>query len=229
MVRMVPIADSDGRSGFSQRLRQAAIDYGYPEHGMGAEIARVMGLSPKAINKWMNAQSMPDTKRLDRLAAHLRVSAEWLLTGRVGIPGQGFGVPYPLKQGVPVIDRATVDVVCSDERAIPATMARDTAPPPAMNNYGPRTFAFRQTDDTMTATAGPKSYPVGCLVYVDPDRREPAHDKPVLARLQSGEIVLACYMAQAGRVWLRLLNNAYPPITEPFEVVGVVIWKGEEP
>lgn len=141
----------------------------------------------------------------------------------------GEPAPHSPKQGVPVIDWPTVVVVTQDDGANPAAMARDTAPPPAMTNYGPRTFAFRVTDDTMTATAGPKSYPVGCLVYVDPDRRDPAHDKPVLARLQSGEIILAVYMAQAGRVWLRLLNNAYPPIAAPFDVVGVVIWKGEEP
>ena len=97
-----------------------------------------------------------------------------------------------------------------------------------MKEHGHRTFAYQQIDDTMTAIAGPKSYPVGCLVYVDPDVTEVANDKPALVRLENGEVIMAYCMAQAGRVWLRLLNPAYPPIMEPFTVLGAVIGKWEE-
>jgi SOS-response transcriptional repressor LexA len=101
--------------------------------------------------------------------------------------------------------------------------------PRPMKEHGHRTFAYQQPDDTMTAVAGPKSYPAGCLVYIDPDVTEVANDKPALVRLENGSVVMAYCMAQAGRVWLRLLNPAYPPIMSTFTVLGAVIGKWEEP
>lgn len=42
----------------------------------------MFGVSQKGARKWLEAESIPDTKRIPQMAARLGVSAEWLLTGR---------------------------------------------------------------------------------------------------------------------------------------------------
>lgn len=213
---------------FSDRIRKAVMGSGKKQN----ELAELVGVTPAAVNNWLNRGAKD--LRSDVLFSLARVtgkSARWLATGEG--PEE-----FPMEGGehieariigtdVPVIDFASVGVVLTDKTASPAMMASDWIVCPV--NHGPRAFAYRVEDDSMTAPGGPKTYPAGCYVYVDPDVTEPRHDRPILAKLQSGEILLANYMAQAGRVWLRLLNQAYPPITESFEVCGVVIGKWEEP
>ena len=189
------------------------------------ELAAALGVTPAAVNNWLN-RGAKDLRSdiLFKLAEVSKKNALWLATEE---GPEDSAETHPLDRGVPVVAFASAAVVCADKTVSPATMAEFWIPCPVL--HGKRTFAFRPQDDAMMAITGSKTYPAGCFVYVDPDRRDPAHDKPVLARLASGEIILAMYMTQAGRVWLRLLNPAYPPITDPFEVAGVVIFKGEEP
>jgi len=202
------------------RIAKAIKDSGLKK----SEIAERVGVSTAAVSQWASR----DTKSLKSevlvaLARATGKSANWLATGAG--PEEEPGAARLGK--VPVIQFAALPVVASDECTSPATMA--TAWVLCPMEHGPRTFVYRVADDSMAAASGPKSYPPGCFVYVDPDRKDAQHDKPILARLPGGEVILANYMAQAGRVWLRLLNPAYPPVTGPFEVAGLVIFKGEEP
>lgn len=228
MVRMVPISDSDGRSGFAQRLRQAALNHGYPEHGMGAEIARVMGVSPKAVNKWLNALAMPEMKRIDQLAAHFRVSADWLLTGRGQIVSpliQGVSVRH-ISADVPIVDFATLADALISEAPYPATMAADWIPCTMV--HGQRTLAYRMPDSSMT-TLDEHTIPEGFTVCVDPDQRAPKDGEAILAKLATGRYLTARFRSQAGSEWVELPNH--PPHLQPreqFEVVGRVIFSGRE-
>lgn len=232
LEHMVQYLESDGRKDFAARLLKAATEAGYPARGTAARLATEMGISERGVGKWLGAETMPDTKRLERLANLLGVSAEWLLTGREhgfvsdntkGYSGNSIG------DRVPVIAWPTVAVVSADRMVSPATMAIDWRPCPVP--HGQRTYFFEVPDDAMTSSIPKeKTYPAGCLVAVDPDAPEPESGKPVVARFADGSVTLRLLMKDAGRRWLRAINSAYLPIVDvPFEVVGTVKLKMEEP
>lgn len=86
-----------------------------------------------------------------------------------------------------------------------------------------KSFALRVQGDAMTAPSG-LTYPEGCLIVVDPMRRQPANGERVVARLADGSLVFRVFMEEAGQRWLRALNQGYPPMTDAFEVLGAVTW-----
>ncbi|WP_060538593.1 helix-turn-helix domain-containing protein [Pseudomonas sp. NBRC 111125] len=47
-----------------------------------SELARALGVSPQAVQSWESGKARPKGDRLDRLAATLEKSVDWILTGR---------------------------------------------------------------------------------------------------------------------------------------------------
>lgn len=72
------------REEFSQRLAQACKDAGLDEHGRGMAVARALGVTSKAVSKWLNAESMPRQDKMNELAKFLRVDVLWLQHNRAG-------------------------------------------------------------------------------------------------------------------------------------------------
>lgn len=73
------VQEEEVRKQFSNRLALACEKAGFNSHGRQAEIARKMGLTPKAINKWFNGESIPRRGRLQELAALVGTTAAYLL------------------------------------------------------------------------------------------------------------------------------------------------------
>ncbi|MDF4799256.1 helix-turn-helix domain-containing protein, partial [Vibrio parahaemolyticus] len=69
------------REDFSVRLAQACSDAGIEEHGRGVILAKRLGVTPKAVSKWLNSESMPRQGKMKELAKVLNVSASWLQYG----------------------------------------------------------------------------------------------------------------------------------------------------
>lgn len=212
---------------FSDRVRKAIRDSGLRQ----VEIADKVGVTPAAVNNWLNRPTIKDI-RSDVLFALAKVTGKspmWLVLGEGGeeLNSSTMQMAPFIGTPVPIIDMATADAVCRGDARLPATSARNGRACPV--EHGPRTFIVRMNNDTMVSPTGLKSSPPGSYMYVDPDQTTPSHDKPVLARLSTGELVFGHYMAQAGRVWLRFLNPAYQPYNDGFEVVGLVVFKGEDP
>ena len=70
------------RQEFSRRLAQACSKAGIEEHGRGVIIAKRLGVTPKAVSKWLNAESMPRQNKIAELAEFLNVSLYWLQFGK---------------------------------------------------------------------------------------------------------------------------------------------------
>ncbi|WP_165311012.1 LexA family transcriptional regulator [Vibrio ziniensis] len=78
-----PMVHSENvRSNFSLRLAQACNQAGIEEHGRGVILARKLDVTPKAVSKWLNAESMPRQNKMAELADYLGVSLYWLQYGR---------------------------------------------------------------------------------------------------------------------------------------------------
>lgn len=104
--------------------------------------------------------------------------------------------------------------------------AEDWLPMPKRN--GKHTYALRVRGDSMTAPHG-KSYPDGCIIFVDPEKRSPSTGDRIIAKLEgTDEVTFKQFVSDAGRIWLKALNPTYPPIVEPFKVLGTIIGKWED-
>ncbi|HHH0014570.1 TPA: XRE family transcriptional regulator [Yersinia enterocolitica] len=64
---------------FSARLAQACDKSGLDRHGRQAEIAKVLKVTPKAVSKWFNAESIPRRGKMAELCSFVGVSSEWLI------------------------------------------------------------------------------------------------------------------------------------------------------
>ena len=93
---------------------------------------------------------------------------------------------------------------------------------------GSRTVAMRVKGDSMTASYG-KSYPDGCIIFIDPDKRTPENGERIIAKVSGDDLVnFKQFARDGGDVFLRALNTNYPPITKEFEVLGTVVGKWED-
>ncbi|EAP3523531.1 helix-turn-helix transcriptional regulator [Salmonella enterica] len=73
------VQEEKARKEFSQRLALACDKAGLQTHGRQAEIAKKMKLTPKAVSKWFNGESIPRRGALQELAAFIGTSSSFLL------------------------------------------------------------------------------------------------------------------------------------------------------
>lgn len=78
------VQTEDLRSAFISRLKEAMEDNGIPAWGGGKQLAKLSGLTEKAISKWLNGESMPGRANMHNLASKLGVRVEWLQFGSGG-------------------------------------------------------------------------------------------------------------------------------------------------
>lgn len=97
-------------------------------------------------------------------------------------------------------------------------------------NHSDNTFALRVRGDSMTAPHGnSRSYPEGCFIFVDPEKRTPVNGDRVVACLSgTDEVTFKVYKNEDGRQWLQPLNPSHEPIRESFHIIGTVLGKWED-
>ncbi|MEN8821967.1 MAG: XRE family transcriptional regulator [Abyssibacter sp.] len=95
------------------------------------------------------------------------------------------------------------------------------------SSHGPNTYALRVEGDSMTSPYG-RSYPHGCIIFVDPSRRSPDNGARIIAKLEgTDEVTFKQFVQEGSRTYLKPLNPQHLPITEPFKVLGTVLGKWE--
>ena len=97
-------------------------------------------------------------------------------------------------------------------------------------SHSSSTFALRVRGDSMTAPHGSsRSYPEGCFIFVDPEKRTPNNGDRVVACLTgTDEVTFKVYKNEDGRQWLQPLNPSHEPIREKFHIIGTVLGKWED-
>jgi SOS-response transcriptional repressor LexA len=105
--------------------------------------------------------------------------------------------------------------------------AEDWLPCPAAHSSS--SFALRVRGDSMTAPHGnTRTYPEGCIIFVDPARKTPVNGERVVACLEhKREVTFKVYKNEDGRQWLHPLNPSHEPIRDRFHILGTVIGKWE--
>jgi SOS-response transcriptional repressor LexA len=180
-----------------------------------AEFSRVIDREPTQVSRFMGTNP---TKNIgDKIARHIEQACRqpkgWLDKDRSGSTSDN-QAKYTINEGVPLIDW----------KQLTESKAHEIAPLiPCPTNHSPNTFATRVKDNTMTAQYG-RSYPEGCIIFIDPDRASEAQSGDRVYALIDGKIPSFKQFGEAdGERYLQSINLQYPIITKPFEIKGLVI------
>ncbi|AVH36992.1 phage repressor protein [Pseudomonas monteilii] len=216
-------------STLQERLRQ--IMAGPPKVSQAA-LARACGITPPSVNDWISGKTKTiEGQNLLLAAEFLGVAPKWLATGR-----------GPIRKASSLPEGSNVEAALQPVRSfsypeiswVQAGIAREAI---EMGNIslcpqhtsdvwaGEDAFWLRVAGDSMTTPSGNPSFPEGFLILVAPDM-EPRAGQFVVARMIStNEATFKQLARDAGELYLRPLNPAYPtrPVDDDWEIVGTVV------
>lgn len=230
------------RAAFSERLHEALDDAGVRTRGRGVDIHRrlkSMGVdkTTQAISKWLNGEAMAEADSMAALSTWLNVRREWLEYGVLPKQDMSGRAPHILAG----VDESNVDEVMQRFGKVPLiSWVQAGAWCEAISNfeaYDPDSwlscpvpisdqgYALKVLGDSMTNPGPGRSYPTGCIIFVDPEAETKTGDR-VIARLpRTNEATFKILVSDAGRQFLRPINPQYPiiEITEETHICGKVV------
>lgn len=228
------------RAAFTARLHEALDDAGVRTRGRGVDIHKHLvkvgaEKSTQAISKWLNGESIPEANTMAVLCSWLRVRREWLEYGVLPKEPSPTSIIHQLAVRdesnvreitrrfgkVPLISWVQAGAWCEsnfeqhDEESwlsCPVTISE--------NGY-----ALRVLGDSMTNPGPGRSYPTGCIIFVDPNAETKAGDRVIARVPRTNEATFKVLVEDAGRQFLKPINPQYPiiDITEETHICGKVV------
>lgn len=231
------------RAAFSERLHEALDDAGVRTRGRGVDIHRQLksfgvDKTTQAISKWLNGEAMAEADSIAALCTWLKVRREWLEYGvlpkdhkdksnvRRLVDGDGSNVSEIISQRfgkVPLISWVQAGAWCE---AISNFESHDAdtwlSCPVPISNHG---YALKVLGDSMTNPGPGRSYPTGCIIFVDPEAEAKTGDRVIARVPRTNEATFKVLVEDAGRQFLRPINPQYPiiDITEETHICGKVV------
>lgn len=199
-----------------------------------AGVAAAMGISKQAVYAIKRGQTKSATADNNAAAAmYFNCNPSWLASGK-GSPQWGHIssdnlAPGPDTSGkVPLISWVQAGAWCDIANMGPLEDVELWMDCPAPHSAN--TFALRVRGDSMTAPSGAsRTYPDGCIIFVDSERRSPVNGARVVACLRdTNAVTFKVYKNEDGRQWLQPLNPLHEPIRDIFHILGTVIGKWED-
>lgn len=215
--------DIQQRNAFSARLHEACRKQSLDHHGRGVILARALGVTPRAVGKWLNGEAIPRHGKIQALATLLNVTPEWLQLGSGEWDNNVKTVAQP--QGYssfPLI--SWVSAGLWSEAIEPWSRAEIDRWPSTTRNVSENSFWLEVKGDSMTAPVG-LSIPEGMMILVDPEVAA-SSGKLVIARLtDANEATFKKYIEDGGRKYLKPLNPEYKmqEISNNCRIIGVVV------
>lgn len=219
----------------AERLKLAREQSGLNQQ----ELAKRAGVSQGTIGN-IESGLRKQPRGLLEIAKALNVSPQWLSNGNGPMRESNIEPGPDIRGLVPLISWVQAGQWCEaaqpEQQSWGSLAVREPLPTytnceqylPCPVPHSPSTFALRVKGDSMTAPYG-RSYPEGCIIFVDPERRNPVNGDRVVACLaDSNEVTFKVFKHEDGRRWLHPLNPAHQPLYERFSVLGTVLGKWED-
>lgn len=210
------------RSKFSSRLHEALDEAGIRKHGRGSDILKMLSKNKvfktaQAVSKWLNGGAIPESDSMVILSEWLQVRREWLEYGI--IPKKPFDSLNPTEPSndchrlmgkVPIISWTQASSWNHRASALVTELAQDWIYCPVqISKLG---YALRVSGDSMTNLGPGRSYPDGCIIYVDPEIQIFSGDRVIAKTTSSPEATFKVFAHDAGKCYLKPINLQYPTI-----------------
>ncbi|MEN5239084.1 S24 family peptidase [Pseudomonas sp. TWI923] len=230
------------RAAFSARLHEALDDAGIRTRGRGVDIhkhLKSMGVNKttQAISRWLIGEAMAEADSISALSQWLGVRREWL---EYGVPPKNSDAagPAAVHTLVPSSNVSSIHHQFGKVPLISWVQAGDWCE--AVSNLeehhseswlscpvpiSPNGYALKVRGDSMTNSGPGRTYPAGCIIFVDPEIEVNTGDR-VIARLpRTNEATFKVLVEDAGKQYLRPINPQYPiiEITEETYICGKVV------
>lgn len=223
-----------------ERLKERRLELGYKQ----ADVWRAVGVSNATASSWEKGEQKPKGENLDRLCRFLRTAPGWILYGtgpkevisgtlharlsppvpELSFSGHANVEPGPDMRGlVPIISWVQAGAWHEAiDNGQPWDGGEGVIACPW--SHGINTYALRVRGDSMTSHYG-RSYPEGCLIYVDPDQRGGVvtGDRVIAREVGAHDVTFKVFVQEGHRRYLKPLNPQHPLITDPFDVLGKVL------
>lgn len=186
------------------------------------DFAEAIGVTRSAVQQWeREGGTAPRRSNQPAVAKLLGISVAELMAG-----GSNVTAGPEVKGDVPLI--SWIQAGAWQQRGDPFQPGDAEDWMPCARPHGPHTYALRVRGDSMTSPHG-KTYPEGCVIFVDPAKLSPVNGERIIAKLEGqDEATFKVYKYEDGRSWLQPLNPLHRPIYDPFRVLGTVIGKWED-
>ncbi|RMR34988.1 SOS response transcriptional repressor, RecA-mediated autopeptidase [Pseudomonas syringae pv. coriandricola] len=231
------------RASFAERLHEALNDAGIRTRGRGVDIhsrLKNMGVtkSPQAISKWLNGDAIAEADSMLALSSWLNVRREWLEYGVLPKKptaieaDRGLRDSYgPLEANVtkltrrlgkvPLISWVQAGNWCEANYELHDGETWLSCPVPTSKNG----YALKVLGDSMTNPGPGRSYPNGCIIFVDPEAEARPGDRVIARVPRTNEATFKVLVQDAGRQFLKPINPQYPiiDITEETHICGKVV------
>lgn len=223
---------------FAERLHAALDHKGVRQHGRGSDIIKQLkskGVikTAQAVSKWLNGAAIPEVDSLTVLAEWLGCRREWLQHGvppafpdasaQTNKEPSNTIIANPQAGKVPLISWVQAGMWSEIPTSVESFDAELWLPCPV--NISKSGYALRVVGDSMTNYGPGKSYPAGCVIFVDPELEVNNGDRVIATIPGSNEATFKVLVKDAGRYYLKPINPQYPIIelTEEMEICGKVI------
>ncbi|TFY95925.1 peptidase S24 [Pseudomonas nabeulensis] len=228
------------RAAFTARLHEALDDAGVRTRGRGVDIhkhLKSVGVvkSPQAVSKWLNGDAIAEADSMVAICVWLKVRREWL---EYGVPPKevlGDSNVRQLTNGgdnnvleitkrfgkVPLISWVQAGAWCEANCEQQDGESWLSCPVPISDSG----YALRVLGDSMTNPGPGRSYPTGCIIFVDPEAEANTGDRVIARVPRTNEATFKVLVEDAGRQFLKPINPQYPiiDITEETHICGKVV------
>lgn len=230
------------RAAFSARLHEALDDAGVRSRGRGVDIhkhLKMVGVdkTTQAISKWLNGEAIAEADSMTALCAWLNVRREWLEYGVLPKTQDSSHGTHQLHVGeqsnvsgmlerfgkVPLISWVQAGAWCEAISNFEPYQADSwLSCPVPISDSG---YALKVLGDSMTNPGPGRSYPTGCIIFVDPEVEANTGDRVIARVPRTNEVTFKVLVEDAGRQFLRPINPQYPiiDITEETHICGKVV------
>lgn len=211
------------RNEFSLRLSQALDAAKYPSHGRGIRLARELGVSSKAVSKWLSGEAFPRQAMIENIAALLRADVLWLQHGEIAFKGEKSALNEIFRRGYPLISwKDAENWVSQNSQNFPEYEYYCSA----ANLESDGAFWLKVKDDSMTSPVG-LCVPINSMILVDTSTLPKSGDLVVATLPNASEATFKQFYFDGGTnlTYLRPLNTNLKPIELPEKtgIIGVVI------